>query len=264
MNKTIVQMAKEAGIEKFRTSRDPLAAEIAERYFRYGAQAVLDELMRAHDNVEVDGSSYVAMLDTIRMLKGEAVQDASAATDEGRDQEICLVDLGLPSGTCWADRNLGADRPEAFGDYYRFGETHPFTESSPEYNLSWDWKNGCIAGGEHDAARAVLTGQWHIPMDLQLKELLDVCTRKWETVNGVKGWRVTGPNGNSIFLPAAGYRTSQFGRGVAYTGVNGYYWSAMMNSQVNGRYLSLDARDMRISRNRFDNGFSIRPVMVEV
>ena len=47
--------------------------------------------------------------------------------------DIQLIDLGLPSGTLWADRNVGADSPEGYGDYFRFGETTSFTEKSPSY-----------------------------------------------------------------------------------------------------------------------------------
>ena len=95
---------------------------------------------------------------------------------ENTMNDIQLVDLGLPSGTLWADRNVGAETPEGYGDYFRFGETTPFTENSPSYKYENIKKN--IAGTDKDAATTILGAQFRMPTIVQIKELLDYCSRQ--------------------------------------------------------------------------------------
>ncbi len=134
-----------------------------------------------------------------------------------------LIDLGLPSGTLWADRNIGADAPEEYGDYFRFGETTPFTEESSEY--CYDDIEENIAGTDKDAATVILGKGYKMPTLKQIKELLKKCKWEWTSMNGVKGMKVIGPNCKSIFLPAAGFRNYRRAS-LSYIGIYGYYWSA--------------------------------------
>lgn len=147
-------------------------------------------------------------------------------------QEFTFIDLGLPSGTKWADRNMGASSPEKYGGYFTFDEAN---------GLKFD----------KDASVPTLT---------QIKELIDKCKWKWASRNGIKGYFVTGPNGNAIFLPAAGYRD---GTSLIYAGSYGYYWSSTAGeSGSNYAYdLGFDSggNDWYIYDNRYD-GFSVRPV----
>ena len=76
---------------------------------------------------------------------------------------------------------------------------------------------------QYDAATAILGDGWRMPTQNEMKELINSCTWVWTTLNDVNGCRVTGPNGNSIFLPAAGYRSGTMSWSV---GSNGYYWSS--------------------------------------
>ena len=147
---------------------------------------------------------------------------------------IQFIDLGLPSGTLWADRNLGADKPEGYGDYFRFGETAPFTENSPEY--VYNDINESIAGTDKDAATTILGKKYRMPTLDQVEELIDECKWKWTKQNGVEGMEVTGPNGNSIFLPASGFRDFSNGS-LSYVGSYGYCWSASPYSSCYGRSL---------------------------
>ena len=134
-----------------------------------------------------------------------------------------FVDLGLPSGTLWADRNIGADTPEQAGDYFRFGETTPFTEDSPEY--CYENIDESIAGTTKDAATVILGKNYKIPTPEKISELFGVCKWEWTAMNGVNGMKVTGPNGNHIFFPASGCR--YFDNGVlGSVGNDGYYWTA--------------------------------------
>ena len=150
---------------------------------------------------------------------------------------VCeAVDLGLPSGLKWATCNVGATKPEEYGGYYAWGET----EEKENYDEStYKWCNGsyntmtkyCIDDGltvldpEDDVAHVKWGGDWRMPTKVELNELRNNCTWTWTTQNNVNGYKVTGPNGNSIFLPAAGYRD---GTGLLERGSYGYYWSGSL------------------------------------
>ena len=133
------------------------------------------------------------------------------------------VDLGLPSGIKWATCNVGASSPEDYGGYYAWGET----EEKGYYD--WDnykWCNGSentqtkyctdsdygtvdnktVLDLEDDVAHVKWGGSWRMPTSSEIQELLDECIWEWTVLNGVDGCRVTGPNGNSIFLPVGGDR----------------------------------------------------------
>lgn len=144
------------------------------------------------------------------------------------------VDLGLPSGTKWADCNVGAASPEDFGDYFAWGETSPkdeYTEGNSEV-FGMDYSTLKSKGitdsdgnltAKYDAATANWGKSWHMPTLTQIEELLDECEWTWTTKNGVNGFIVTGANGNSIFLPAAGDR---IGTSLDLAGSIGEYWSS--------------------------------------
>jgi hypothetical protein len=148
----------------------------------------------------------------------------------------------LPSGTLWADRNVGADAPEAYGDYFAWGEVTP----KSEYNWStYKWCNGSYntltkychdsyygivdnkttLDLEDDAAYVNMGAEWRMPTYFELQSLQTECTWTLTTQNGVNGYKVTGKNGNSIFLPAAG--TFSDG-GLFNAGSGGEYWSSSL------------------------------------
>ncbi len=152
------------------------------------------------------------------------------------------VDLGLPSGTLWADRNVGADSPEAYGDYFAWGETEPkgyyFWDSYKWCNGSSDTQtkycnsssygtvdNKTTLDLEDDAAYVNMGSEWRMPTTTEQRELMDNCTWTWTTQNGVNGYKVTGDNGNSIFLSAAGCRDSS---DLYNVGSFGSYWSSSL------------------------------------
>lgn len=112
------------------------------------------------------------------------------------------VDLGLKSGTLWSGWNLGASSPSEKGKYYQWGETTAFNGNFNKRNANSLPKN--LAGSKYDAASAIWGSDWAIPTQEQAMELLFDC--EWVTckLNGVYGFAVTGPNGKSIFIPAAG------------------------------------------------------------
>ena len=173
------------------------------------------------------------------------------------------VDLGLPSGTKWATCNLGADSPEDYGDYFAWGETTPklrFTGAT--YNYSSDPTTLPL---EDDAAYTNWGTSWRMPTRAERDELRNTSytTWTWTTQNGVKGYKVTSKtNGNSIFLPAAGYRSISDLNGA---GSGGYYWSSSRSTSSTYYAYSLGFNSDRVYSDSFsrDYGQSVRPVLAE-
>ena len=117
------------------------------------------------------------------------------------------VDLGLPSGLKWATCNVGASSLEEYGDYYAWGEIETKSEYGIDNCKTSEKSMKDISGNAtYDVARAKWGGSWRIPTKVEFEELREKCTWQLITKNGKNGYKVTGPNGNSIFLPAAGYR----------------------------------------------------------
>ena len=151
---------------------------------------------------------------------------------DGKHEGHGYVDLGL--SVKWATCNVGASSPEEYGDYFAWGETETKSEytkgNCATYELSKSelQSQGYIDGEgnlnpQYDAATANWGGDWRMPTYSEQAELLNNCTWTWTTQNGVNGYNVKGPNGNSIFLPAAGDR---IGSSLEYAGSYGVYWSS--------------------------------------
>lgn len=168
------------------------------------------------------------------------------------------VDLGL--SVKWADRNLGAMSSFAYGDYYAWGETETKdsydTSNSSTYGVEIDDFAG---NADYDAATAAWGSKWRMPTKEEFEELLEKCSWELSTRGNLNGYLVTGSNGNSIFLPAAGYRhgTSLYGADS-----NGYYWSSTPYARTTfGAYfLSLGSSNHSVDYGDHDTGHTIRPV----
>ena len=200
---------------------------------------------------KVNIDDVTALID--RLLKGEWPEE---------EQNHEYVDLGLPSGTQWATCNVGASSPEGYGDYFAWGET------SPKQIYSWDTYKWCITnqsvgrGGvwltkycmdsdygiadgkteldpTDDAAFVNWGPSWRMPTIEQQQELRDNCTRNWVSINGVWGYLLTGPNGNTMFLPASGERHNNL---LSFLNSNGLYWSRMLRSEdsYDGKLMSFN------------------------
>ncbi len=171
-----------------------------------------------------------------------------------------FVDLGL--SVMWATCNIGADSPSDYGDYFAWGETEPKSEYTEENSITYGKSIGSIAGNpEYDAATTNWGGTWRMPSKGEIDELIDRCEHTWTTQDGVKGYKVTGSNGNSIFLPAAGWRD---GTSLNYAGGYGDYWSATPyeGDTINSYYLFFDSGDFGRYRNDYRyNGQPVRPVI---
>ena len=146
------------------------------------------------------------------------------------------VDLGLPSGLLWATCNVGADTPEDYGYYFAWGETQPksdYSWSTYQYGDGSTFTKYTGSDGlttllpEDDAATANWGSGWRMPTQAEWQELLNYTTHIWTTQNGVTGRLFTATNGNSLFLPAAGYRG---GTSLYSAGTYGDYWSSSLRT----------------------------------
>lgn len=261
----------------------------------------MEEIAPRKGDVNGDGTVDVADISTvISIMAGAALSDASAAgradvnSDGGvdvadissivdimagkfsekayltcpDDHHPHLIDMGLPSGTLWACCNVGAGKPEEYGDYYAWGETKTKnayswstylygSSASAAVNIGSD-----IAGTDHDAATANWGGDWHMPTQAQLKELLANTTATWTTQSSVNGEKLTAPNGGTLFLPAAGnYNNSA----PSNTGTSGSYWlSTPYESSVRpgcAQTIYFGRRDnAKMNFSERFSGLTIRPV----
>lgn len=192
------------------------------------------------------------------------------------------VDLGLPSGLLWATCNVGASKPEDYGDYFAWGETttkstydwstYKYCKGSydtmTKYNTSSSYgtvDNKTVLDLEDDAAHVNWGGSWRMPTKTEQDELIDTnnCTWTWTTQNGVKGYKVTSKkNNNSLFLPAAGYRDVS---SLYDAGSYGYYWSSSLYASYTS-YTSfaccLNFYSGHVGWNYYNryDGLSVRPV----
>ena len=180
------------------------------------------------------------------------------------DDRLCAVDLALPSHTLWASCNLGAVYPNESGDFFAWGEPlqkTSFTQQNYIHYVAGHYVSlgSNISAGRHDAATEALGSQWALPTAVQLQELVDNCTWTWSRYNGTKGYTVTGANGNSIFLPAAG----NIFNGATHDNVGtcGFYWSANPSATASkARFLGIKDGERKLQENMRDLGFCIRPV----
>lgn len=190
-----------------------------------------------------------------------------------------FVDLGLPSGLLWADRNVGASQPAAYGDYFAWGETKPKTDyseytykygSDSENPTKYNSKDGkTTLDSKDDAATANWGSKCRMPSRADFRELRNNCSWVWQSdYNGTSGYLVTGANGNYIFLPAADRRMAT---GSIEPNEWGFYWSSTVfhkgldyggayNLFFRFRTGKFDKLDENAAYSR-EEGFSVRPVV---
>lgn len=222
-------------------------------------------------------------------------KDQMPTTPDNTPSGVEAVDLGL--SVKWANMNIGATAPEDYGDYFAWGETigynggkdtfnqrtykyYMLTNTTDEnganrtvygytkyiekasalrYGYDGFYDDKTVLDSEDDTAIANWGGSWRMPTKGELDELRKKCTWTWTTENGTNGYKVTGQNGNSIFLPAAGYRVDG---SLDNVGSYGYFWSSSLNAGFSGYAYRLFFYPNSVSVNYFcrDYGFSVRAV----
>lgn len=248
--------------------------------------------------IEVDGKSRVIPNE---FLEGDVNKDLIAGVDKRVEYDVLAdyvdgfksdnvvfdvqvriskyvaVDLGL--SVKWAACNVGATKPEEYGDYFAWGEVKPkeqygwstykyykgTSETMTKYcNESSYGNNGftdnkTVFDPEDDAATVNWGGAWRMPTYEEQEELRNNCTWTWTTQNGVKGCKVTGPNGNSIFFPAAGF---MYEGTLFNAGSFGGYWSSSLltDDPVSAYYVGFSSVNVDWSSIDRCFGLSVRPV----
>lgn len=177
------------------------------------------------------------------------------------------VDLGL--SVLWASCNLGASKPEEAGDYFSWGETQTKNLYTPESYAYFDTAKQTyisigseISNTEYDAAKVKLGDGWRMPTSEEMEELLNNCTWEWKEQSGKWGYVVTGKNGNTIFIPAAGKKHQAV---VLYLNEGLYLWCSTQYA-----YSSENKMAYILSKEKYGtlqttvhvkfNGIPIRPV----
>ena len=188
------------------------------------------------------------------------------------------VDLGLPSGTLWATCNVGATKPEEYGDYFAWAETEPkdvynlsnykywYSHGFTKYCGSYGWgynsfvDNLSILLPEDDAATANWSNDWCMPTMAQWEELYQNINNTWTTQNGVYGRLFIASNGNRLFLPAAGFSAAD-DNAVGSVGSVGLYWAnSLYNESDVARNFYIDSGECRMVGYPRHYGLSVRPV----
>lgn len=190
----------------------------------------------------------------------DTLRDTPITQSNGTINGYDYVDLGLPSGTLWAAYNIGTLSPEGYGDYYAWGETdtqYAYTETTSQtrgydlYDITSD--------PEYDPAASNWGASWQLPSRYDFKELLNICRWYWTTFHGTKGYKVVGPNGNALFLPAAGYK---YDYDLKYPGNWGYYLTGNTDPDNNLKFYAFDFDKSKknIHTGYRASGRSVRPV----
>ena len=206
---------------------------------------------------------------------GETLDFTTSDFPDNNEREF--VDLGLTSRTLWATCNVGATKPEDYGDYFAWGETT--TKSTYDWK-TYKWCNGkntnltkyCTSSSygtvddktvlelSDDAANVKWGGDWRMPTIEEQEELLIECNWKWTTQNGIKGYNVVSKiNGNSIFLPASGYR---YESSLYKLGSWGMMWSSSLSDpSENSLHIGFDSDSLDYYHDDRAAGFTIRPIL---
>lgn len=173
-------------------------------------------------------------------------------------QEFEWVDLGLPSGLKWATRNIGAPLPEKYGNNFSWGEVNTKSKYTKGNYKSKNIPIMNIVGhNQYDAAKTNCGDKWRLPTKQDFEELLSVCVwTKGSSGGSMNGYYVVGPNGNSIFMPSAGYVDGS-SRIVSSIGC---YWTGDAIDKDNAYFLLFDIFEKNVSIGKKYYGYSIRPV----
>jgi len=259
-------------ISEMKKELDEYTAEISK--LKSDNSTLKAEVTSYRGKISKHGKQEKALKDKISELEEKLKQAMISPNNSGHG----YVDLGLPSGTLWATCNVGASKPSDYGDYFAWGETgskKDYGWSNLEYcndstgdrfskynrNQAGRKDKKSVLELMDDAAHANWGGSWRMPTVDEWEELKNNCTWIWTSQDGHNGYKVTGKNGGSIFLPAAGWRNGGSQRDA---GVNGDYWSSSLRADESYRAFGCYFYSGGVLPSHWGNrflGLSVRPVV---
>lgn len=229
-----------------------------------------DTLCLAYSETYTEDGAACKFRDYFKLVNSGASSGSGTDDDSDDDDETVssgvyykghyYVDLGL--SVKWATCNIGASSPEDYGKYYAWGETYTRTNYRfVAYKQTMDITYDISGNSDYDAATENWGGSWRMPTKDEIEELLGNCTWTWTTENSIKGYLVMGDNGNTIFLPAAGYYMEET---LCNAGSQGHYWSSTPDEEEGGTrpYLLYFKSTRHYTENTYLSylGCSVRPV----
>ena len=229
-----------------------------------------DKVVASADKLTTSRKIWGQEFDGTADVSGDIALDGNIVTPG----DAQLVDLGLPSGTLWMDRNVGASSPEDAGLYFAWGETTGYTADGVGKTKQFSWvdykfgnsptkyntTDGLTTLETTDDAVLQNVYKYSMPTKEQLQELIDGTTSTWTSQNGVNGMLFTSKtNGNSIFVPAAGYGDHG---SMYYVGSYGLLWSSSLGegSTSYAWYLYFGSGNVDLSSSSRSYGRSVRGV----
>ena len=224
----------------------------------------------SNQDADVNKDSKIDISDVVKVINIIAGLDTeSDPNDPAVLAGICpdshhphAIDMG--TGVKFSCCNLEASSPEQYGCYYAWAETYTkYTYNKDTYNNEYDGDD--FSGTLFDVAHIRWEGGWRTPNMVQMQSLLDNCQTEWTSLNGVRGRMITAPNGNRIFLPAAGYRKDELD-GIRSEQSTGLYWlstRSSASSKNNSDRLQFDNYSIACNDVTKYSGYPVRPVYDE-
>ena len=234
--------------------------EVSDEWFTFDSDDDGILTFTAETNISAHSRRGTIIVTAYDVSKSVAITQLELYDVSGTINGYEYMDLGL--SVMWATCNIGADSPEDFGDYYAWGETETKDAYRTSNSVTYGESMYDISGdAEYDAAAANWGGTWRMPTYDECQELVENCTWTSADCNDVSCCEVTGVNGNSIFLPCAGYCYDSGGR---VWGASGGFWSSMPYEGTSYAYFtrfSYYIRDIYIGYTSRHYGYSVRPVV---
>ena len=246
----------------------PFSENSVENYNLYSYQNIITRCVMTGkiDNLDYGKYTYQTYLRTDDgiIYSDDVYEFEKSLTLCPDDNHPHAIDLGI--GVKFACCNVGASAPWEYGGYYAWGETEEKERYAPDsykyckysiddFEYQYQSLGRDISGTQYDVAHVKWGGGWHMPSNSQFVQLQVSCSNEWISLNGVEGTKITGSNGGTIFLPAAGCRWYD---GTNYAGSDVFYWSSTQTIFSSSHSFHLNFR-MYQDNYRF-YGECVRPV----